>query len=104
MMVGRDVLLRIDTRPANPADDVLEVRGLSWSTPAACPLDDVSFTVRSGEIIGIAGVEGNGQSELLAAIAGWGPSTGGKSASATAHLCQVAQRRAAGLAYIPEDR
>ncbi len=107
MMVGRDVLLRIDHTPANPTDDVLEVRGLSVVDARGVPaVDDVSFTVRSGEIIGIAGVEGNGQSELLAAIAGMGPVTAGNVVLGDRSILKatVAQRRAAGLAYIPEDR
>jgi ABC-type uncharacterized transport system ATPase subunit/ABC-type uncharacterized transport system permease subunit len=107
MMVGREVLLRIDHTPANPTDEVLTVRRLSVVDTRGVPaVDDVSFEVRAGEIIGIAGVEGNGQSELLAAIAGMGPMTGGEVVLGGRSILKatVAQRRAAGLAYIPEDR
>jgi ABC-type uncharacterized transport system ATPase subunit/ABC-type uncharacterized transport system permease subunit len=107
MMVGREVLLRIDHTPANPTDEVLAVRGLSVVDANGVPVvDDVSFGVRAGEIIGIAGVEGNGQSELLAAVAGMGPVTAGDVVldGRSVVKASVAQRRAAGLAYIPEDR
>ncbi len=107
MMVGREVLLRIDHTPASPTGEVLAVRNLSVVDDRGVPaVDDVSFDVRAGEIIGIAGVEGNGQSELLAAIAGMGPTTGGDVVLGGRSILKatVAQRRRAGLAYIPEDR
>ena len=71
MMVGREVLLRIKHTPANPSDEVLRVDGISAvDNRGVIALNDVSLSVRRGEVVGIAGVEGNGQSELTAAIAG----------------------------------
>jgi ABC-type uncharacterized transport system ATPase subunit len=106
-MVGREVLLRVDKTPAEPGEPVLSVRDLH-------ALDDrglevvrrVSFEVRAGEIVGLAGVDGNGQSELIDSLAGLRkPTTGeitlagknvtGASASSILDL---------GLGHIPEDR
>lgn len=107
MMVGRDVLLRITHTPAEPRDEILAVEGLyAVDQRGAIAVDDLSLTVRGGEVVGIAGVEGNGQSELAAAIAGmYLPPRGrvrlGREDVTTA---TVARRRARGLAYIPEDR
>ena len=65
LMVGRRVLLRVDKGPAKPGDKVLEVDHLTVKDARGVTMvDDVSFTVRAGEIVGIAGVAGNGQSEL----------------------------------------
>src|SRR5205085_12349667 len=61
MIVGRDVLLRVEKTDAEPAAIVLEVKGLSVPGKHGSSVKDVSFTVRSGEILGIAGIEGNGQ-------------------------------------------
>ena len=71
MMVGKKVSLNIDRpEPVNPADR-LEIRGLSITTiDGVKVLDDISFTARSGEILGIAGIAGSGQRELLEAVAG----------------------------------
>ncbi|WP_439674097.1 ABC transporter ATP-binding protein [Embleya sp. MST-111070] len=107
-MTGR----RIDldrTHPAGtPAADVLEVRGLTVSAGrGAKPLvEDVSLTVRAGEIVGVAGVAGNGQSELVEALAGLRPAAEGRVLVAGSDVsgASVQRRRAAGLAYVPEDR
>lgn len=107
MMVGREVLLRIKHTPANPGEDVLSVDGLSAiDQRGAVAVKQLSLTVRSGEIVGIAGVEGNGQSELAAAIAGmYRPPRGRVSLGGhDVTNAPVAERRARGLAYIPEDR
>src|SRR5262249_6724339 len=66
MMVGRDVLLRVEKKAAEPGRVMLEVRRLSMKSR----LRDISFQVQAGEIVGIAGVEGNGQTELIEALAG----------------------------------
>ncbi|WP_117238310.1 ABC transporter ATP-binding protein [Thermus sediminis] len=66
MMVGREVVLRVEKGPARPGEVVLEVEGLE----APPRLKGVSFSVRAGEIVGIAGVEGNGQTELVEALTG----------------------------------
>lgn len=107
MMVGREVLLRIKHTPPNPGAEVLTVRGLSAiDQRGAVAVKNLSLTVRAGEIVGIAGVEGNGQSELAAAIAGmYLPPRGQvKIAGHDLTTASVAERRAHGLAYIPEDR
>ncbi|MDO8106754.1 ATP-binding cassette domain-containing protein [Isoptericola sp. b441] len=107
MMVGREVLLRIAHTPATPGDVVLSVEDLTVVDHRGVnALTDLSLQVRSGEIVGIAGVEGNGQSELAAAVAGMQPVAAGRIVLDGAEIttAPVAQRRAAGLAYIPEDR
>ena len=71
MIVGRDVLLRVEKTDANPKEAVLNVENLSVSSKHGEALKDVSFNVRAGEIVGIAGIEGNGQTELIEAIAGF---------------------------------
>src|SRR5262244_2977206 len=73
LMVGRDVLLRVKKGAAKPRDVTLAVRNLSYGSK----LDDVSFDVRAGEIVGIAGVEGNGQTELIEVLAGLRRASGG---------------------------
>src|SRR6476659_1976502 len=71
MMVGREVLLRVEKPDAKPGQPELEVSGLSiTATDGTRKVNDVSFVVRRGEIVGIAGVEGNGQTELIEALAG----------------------------------
>ncbi len=71
MMVGRDVFLNIEKRPAEPGGVILSMRNVSHiSKIGARVLDDVSFDVREGEILGVAGVEGNGQAELSELIGG----------------------------------
>ena len=70
MIVGRDVLLRVEKTDAHPTDEVLEVDGLAFPGNMRRLSNDVSFRVRAGEIVGIAGIEGNGQTELIEALAG----------------------------------
>ena len=79
LMVGRRVLLRVEKGPARPGRALLSVERLSVHDPrGAARVREVSFTVRAGEIVGIAGVAGNGQSELLEALAGLRPASGGR--------------------------
>ena len=101
-MVGRDVLLQFNRAPSRPADPVLELRGLSGAG-----LHDVTLSVSGGEIVGVAGVAGNGQTQLAELVAGLLPAEregsiaiGGRDVT----RATVAERRDAGLAYIPEDR
>ncbi|MDQ4077466.1 MAG: ABC transporter ATP-binding protein [Chloroflexota bacterium] len=106
-MVGRDVLLRVEKAPLEPGAAVLRVEDLVISdSEGRAVVRDLSFQVRAGEIVGIAGVAGNGQTELIEGITGLRPVERGNVIlldRAITHL-PVAARRAAGLAYIPEDR
>jgi len=94
LMVGRPVLLRVDKPPAHPGAPVLEVADLRVADSSGAErVKGVSLTVRAGEIVGIAGVSGNGQSELLEALAGMRPVTAG-----TVHV------HGSGVGHVPEDR
>ncbi|MEG2779009.1 MAG: ATP-binding cassette domain-containing protein, partial [Aurantimicrobium sp.] len=107
MMVGRDVLLRIVHTPSHPTDEVLNVEGVyAVDQRGVVAVNDISFAVRRGEIVGIAGVEGNGQSELASAIAGMYRALRGTITLAGEDVTgsTVAHRRKLGLSYIPEDR
>ncbi len=104
MMVGREVVLRVQKGEAHPEDVALDVQGVTVNGSHGKPaVNNVSFQVRAGEIVGIAGVEGNGQSELVEAITGLQPYSGRIS-----YLGQQAQgSRAvslAGVSHVPEDR
>lgn len=100
-MTGRAVVLDRVHPSGAPGDEVLAVSELRTDA-----VRDVSLSVRAGEIVGIAGVAGNGQSELVEAVAGLRPVTGGRVALAGVDIthASAARRRAAGLAYVPEDR
>ncbi len=107
MMVGRSVLLTVDKAKANPGDVVLDVEGLSAENDIGLPaVRDVSLQVRSGEIFGIAGVEGNGQRELVQALTGLRKCT----ATKMTVLGQDALGKsphsihAMGVGHVPEDR
>ena len=107
MMVGREVLLRIKHTEAKPTDEVLRVDNLyAVDTRGAIAVNDLSLSVRRGEIVGIAGVEGNGQFELASAIAGMHDVPRGTVTLAGENVtaASVGHRREMGLAYIPEDR
>jgi simple sugar transport system ATP-binding protein len=112
LMVGRDVLLRVEKTAAKPGEAVLAVRGLGviadTAEDGARRLDGVSFEVRRGEIVGIAGVEGNGQTELIEALAGLIPPShlsgsvllDGKDVTGLG----AGERKKLGIAHVPEDR
>lgn len=110
LMVGRQVLLRVEKGPAHPGERVLDVEGLDVTDHMKVRrVKDVSFHVRAGEIVGIAGVSGNGQSELLAALAGMTrPSKGRISVSGhdvtKGHGFDARAMRALHVAHVPEDR
>jgi simple sugar transport system ATP-binding protein len=107
MMVGREVLLRVEKKPAQPGDPELVVEGLQVVDDRGLEaVRGVSFQVRGGEIVGIAGVDGNGQSELIDAIAGLRKSAAGRVAIAGHELAHADATDAldAGLGHIPEDR
>jgi simple sugar transport system ATP-binding protein len=108
-MVGRKVILKVDKDVAHPGAIVLEARGLTVRDDrGVTQLDDVSFVLRAGEIVGIAGVAGNGQSELLEALAGIRALSGGE-ILLNGVLPGEARRnpkgmRALGVGHVPEDR
>ena len=106
LMVGRRVLLRVEKGEARPGRDLLAVERLSVCDERGTRrVREVSFTVRAGEIVGIAGVAGNGQSELLETLAGLRPASGGCILLAGRPLGEGGMdRRRAGLAHVPEDR
>src|SRR5687767_8045564 len=106
MIVGRDVLLRVEKTDANPGETVLEVIGLKIGGKHGAALDDVSFSVRAGEIVGIAGIEGNGQTELIEALAGLCNVSSGSIEFKGTNVTNRSARRLKelGIAHIPEDR
>src|SRR6185295_12095259 len=109
LMVGRDVLLRVVKPEAKPQAPVLAVRGLSLTMPdGEKRLDGVSFEVRAGEIVGIAGIEGNGQTELIEALAGLvdAAAVSGAVELAGKDVAALSARklRARGISHVPEDR
>ena len=111
MMVGRSVLLRVDKDEAAPGEPLLSVENLAVrDRGGVLRVHDVSFTVRAGEIVGIAGVAGNGQSELLEALAGTLAreqgtiAIGGAPAPAGGRAEAARAMRRRGLGHVPEDR
>ena len=107
-MVGRKVLLRVEKTPAKPGEPLLTVEGLTVTDERGHDrLKEVSLEVRAGEILGIAGVSGNGQSELLAALAGIRRARAGRITIAGQPMPMAADGRivrSMGLAHVPEDR
>jgi len=106
MIVGRDVLLRVQKTDARPGDTVLQVDGLSIGGKHGVAVNGVSFVVRSGEIVGIAGIEGNGQTELIEALAGLCRVSSGTIEFEGKNITNLGARRLKelGIAHIPEDR
>ena len=109
LMVGREVLLRVEKPDAKPGAPVVKIDRLSITgRDGTKRLNDVSFEVRAGEIVGIAGVEGNGQTELIEALAGLIPGshiTGKISFQGNDVTSADARRRKElGIAHVPEDR
>ena len=107
LMVGREVLLRVEKKPAEPGPVTFRVENLTASSDRGVPaLRGVSFELRQGEILGIAGVEGNGQSELVEVLAGTRRATGGRVLLGDRDVTAFDARmeRDSGIAHIPEDR
>jgi ABC-type uncharacterized transport system ATPase subunit len=107
LMVGRSVLLRVAKQGATPSPKpLLEVKGLcARGERGEVAVDDVSITVCGGEIVGLAGVQGNGQDELVECIAGLRmPTTGTVRIGGNPIGRTPSENRALGLAYIPADR
>ena len=106
LMVGRSVQLRVSKEPAKPGDVVLDVQDLTVAGERGeRSVRGVSFQVRAGEILGMAGVQGNGQTELCEALMGLRPSTGSVLLNGTdlSHS-PTRVRLHAGIGYVPEDR
>ena len=108
MMVGRDVQFTVQKKESTPADVILEVKGLTVASKISKKnaVENVSFKVRAGEIVCIAGIDGNGQSELVYGISGLENVTAG-----TVSLCgtdithaPIRKRSLMGMSHIPEDR
>ena len=110
LMVGRKVLLRVDKVAAKPGSPVLEVKDLRVTDDKGVErVKGVSFHVAAGEILGIAGVAGNGQSELLEVLGGYEKATGsiimnGTEIDLTGAKSDGQSRRARGISHVPEDR
>jgi len=106
-MVGREVLLRVDKAPAAPGDTALSVRDLhAFDDRGLEVVRGVSFDVHGGEIVGLAGVDGNGQSELIDALAGLRKPSAGEISLAGKDVtgASVSKILDLGLGHIPEDR
>jgi ABC-type uncharacterized transport system ATPase subunit len=107
MMVGREVLLRVDKKPAAPGEPLLEVEDLEVIDDRGLEaVRGVSLTVRGGEIVGLAGVDANGQSELIDAITGLRTARSGHVRVGGKDITNVSAREAidTGVGHIPEDR
>ncbi len=107
LMVGRDVVFQVDKSAAEPGDVAVRVAGLSVDdTRGVRSIDDLSFEIRRGEIFGVAGVEGNGQRELVEALAGMRRAVGGRIDYLGVDATHFTPRQVnqLGVAHVPEDR
>ncbi|MEZ0492778.1 ABC transporter ATP-binding protein [Kineococcus sp. TBRC 1896] len=107
LMVGRDVRLRVEKADAEPGDAVLQMAGVRVVDPSgAVLLDDVDLQVRAGEVLAVAGVDGNGQTELTRSIVGLQPVDAGTVTVSGADVTgrPIAEVLALGVGYVPEDR
>ncbi|MFB6297277.1 MAG: ABC transporter ATP-binding protein [Salinirussus sp.] len=107
LMVGREVLLDVEAPAADPGEEVLSVADLSVEDDRGVPaVRDVSLSVRRGEILGIAGVDGNGQRELVEAVTGMRSPEAGEIRFRGEEITDWHRREriGSGMAYVPEDR
>ena len=108
MMVGRDVEFAVQKAPANPTDVVLDVQGLTLSSKVSKKdaVSNVSFQVRAGEIVCIAGIDGNGQTELVYGISGLETPVSGSVHMLGKDITNtpIRKRSTMGMSHIPEDR
>jgi simple sugar transport system ATP-binding protein len=107
MMVGRDVILTVDKDPAQPGQAVLQAEELrAMDDRDSMAVDGVSFEVHEGEILGVAGVQGNGQTELVEALTGLRPLLDGRVNILGQDTSHASPREVleAGVAHVPEDR
>ena len=108
MMVGRNVNFHVEKKPASPGDVVLEVQHMTVASKAHNnnAVKDVSFQVRRGEIVCVAGIDGNGQSELVYGLTGLEPLVNGKILMDGKDITKasIRKRSVSGMSHIPEDR
>jgi len=107
MMVGRPVQLEVSKEPAKPGEVVLKVEGLTVPAKGRKKnaVNDVSFEIREGEIVCIAGIDGNGQSELVYGLTGLEKTSKGKITLCGQDISQASiSRRGSNMSHIPEDR
>ncbi len=108
MMVGRNVSFKVDKNPSNPGKVILDVKGMSVASNRhkKNAVNNASFQVRSGEIVCIAGIDGNGQTELVYGLSGLEPLVGGTITLDGKDLTNESIRRRSvlGMSHIPEDR
>jgi len=108
MMVGRDVKAVVDKDEAKPGEVVLDVQGMSVASKRhkKNAVNDVTFQVRRGEIVCIAGIDGNGQTELVYGLSGLEPLSGGKISMCGQDISSMSIRKRSvmGMSHIPEDR
>jgi simple sugar transport system ATP-binding protein len=107
MMVGRDVVLRVEKEPGTPGEALLEIDAVHAIDDRGLPaVDGVSLTVSAGEIVAVAGIDGNGQTELIDALTGLQKVSSGtvKVAGRGFHSASARQMLDAGVGHIPEDR
>ncbi len=107
MMVGREVVLRVDKNERAPGSSVLEVEDMNLHNPENnLTLQDISFEIEAGEILGVAGVEGNGQLEIEEGIMGLRELNGGSIRLNNSNISEYTtrERRDEGIAHIPSDR
>ena len=108
MMVGRNVNFSVDKKPAKPGETVLKVEHMTVPSKAHSnnAVKDISFNVRRGEIVCIAGIDGNGQSEFVQGLTGLEKITGGKILFKGQDITKasIRERSKMGMSHIPEDR
>jgi len=107
LMVGRSVKLTVEKGPATPREPVLQIEGLVVDDDRRVrAVDGIDLTVRAGEVLGIAGVQGNGQTELIKAIMGLQPVLAGSISVAGERIDGWSTKKVlgAGVGYVPEDR
>ena len=107
LMVGRDVVFTVHKAPATPGEPVLRTEGLTViDERGVTAVADLDLTVRAGEILGIAGVEGNGQRELVEAVTGMRTASGGTVSVLGTDTTHASPRTVAdlGVGHVPEDR
>lgn len=107
LMVGRDVILEVEKSPSNPGDDILQVNDLYVNDDRKLPaVEGVTFEVKRGEILGVAGVQGNGQTELVEALTGMRSVESGQFFIKGENMTNSSPRKITeqGVGHVPEDR